>query len=66
MVEQICDLGVDCLSAFDPAVPAEDVGPSVQPGSIEVLLARAGDSEVVVVPPEAEWGPNKTKPSWLR
>ncbi len=54
LVEQIRDLGVDGPSAFDHAVPAEDVGPEAQPESIEVLLARAGDSEVVAVPPEAD------------
>jgi hypothetical protein len=35
-------------------VPAEGVGPEAQPESNEVLLARAGDSGVVAVPPEAE------------
>ncbi len=54
LVEQIRNLGIDCPTAFDHAVPIEDVGPEGQPESIEVLPARAGDSEVVAVPPETE------------
>ena len=54
LAHQLRNPGLDCPETFNHAVPAEGIDPDAEPEGPGALPARAGGSEVVIVPPEAE------------